>query len=90
MKDMFGTEINIGDTVVFHDTGTYRQYGCPLMFLVGEWEVRLIEYDDIKVVNGNLPNDSYSFWFPSSATEVISKNNIDEIDSTSFDISELF
>ena len=89
MKDMFGTEINIGDTVVFHDTYAYHKYCCPHMFLVGEWEVRLIEYDDIKVADGNLPN-AYSFWFPSSATEVISKNNIDEIDTTSFDISELF
>lgn len=87
MKDMFGTEINIGDIVVFHDTSTYRKYCCPPMFLVGEWEVRLIECDDIKVVNGyivsrdgNLSN-VYSFWFPSSATEVISKNNFEEIPS---------
>ena len=81
MKDMFGNKINVGDIVVFHDTYTYRRYGCPRMFLVGEWEVRFIELDDIKVVNGNLPNDTYSFWFPTSATEVISKNNLEEIPS---------
>lgn len=71
MKDMFGNAINVGDTVIFHDTGSYRRFGCPPIFLVGEWEVTDIECDSIRVQHGHLPNDSYYFWFPLNATEVV-------------------
>lgn len=78
MKDMFGNAINVGDTVIFHDTGSYRRFGCSPIFLVGEWKVTDIEYDSIRVQHGHLPNDSYYYWFPLNATEVV---NYDEIPS---------
>lgn len=87
MKDMFDNEVNIGNTVIFHDTGDFRRWSCPDMFLVGEWKVRNIDIDGLTIVDGHLPNNSYYFWFPLNATEVV--KDAYEIDST-YDISALF